>query len=87
MERKERLRKEEESGKGKGEGKGEKEKTYPEHVTMGHGRKVDAVRLDLGPVAGVAPFAPEVAVVGDPAVGAALLELVLGAVRASGGGV
>lgn len=41
---------------------------------------VDAVCLDFGSVAGVAPLAKRVAEMGDPAIGAALLELVLGAV-------
>jgi len=67
-------------------------KTYPDVTT--NGSEVDAVCTDLGPVVGVAPPAleVEVRVGGDPAVGAALLEAVLGgggggAVDVGGGGV
>jgi len=59
-----------------------------------NGSEVNAVRADLGSVVGVAApaFEVEVRVGGDPAVGAALLEAVLGgggggAVGVVGGGV
>lgn len=70
-----------------------KEKTYPDAITAFHGIQVDALLANLGPIPGVTLVARGVGcpVVGNPAVGAAFLELVLGgsggAVEIVGGGV